>query len=77
MKVYRICIDSYGGPLGYCSSELLYTKWYSEIEEAISAAYKIERPSFERRVKFFLQNKNVNIMRSIKNNNMESREIVL
>ena len=55
MSIYRICIESYGGPIGYCDSEFLYTKWYPNLKKTISDAHKIERPKLERSVKIFLQ----------------------
>lgn len=64
MSVYRICLNSYGGPRGYCTTEYLYTNWYCNVEEAICEGLKLEKTMFDRRRTYFLE-------RMTKNNKLE------
>lgn len=55
MKGYRIQIEVYGGPIGYCSSEYFYSKVYENIDLAKSMIShfnkEINKDSYERRRK--------------------------
>lgn len=55
MVSYRICIESYGGPMGYCDTELLYTKWKTTITKAIDSVKRRNKPHYERSAKYFLE----------------------